>query len=180
MKQSLTLTLFMLLLVLMPCYAMAVAPEIDADKPIEITADTLDVVQEKHQAIFSGKVEAVQGNTTLYADQMIVHYRDGKSGGASGAGGAQNISLIDVRGNVVLATPTERAKGNRGFYYTEKKLMRLIGGVVLTKDKNIIKGDALEYNLKTGRSKMVSAAAAGSSPAGSPTGGRVKGLFMPN
>jgi len=51
----------------------------DRDQPIEITADRLEVQQDKQQATFSGAVEAVQGELRIKADKLVVHYRQAGS-----------------------------------------------------------------------------------------------------
>lgn len=157
----------------------------DSNKPIEITADQLEVFQDKHQAVFTGKVVAVQGETTINADKMVVLYRApddkaaakpaGKEAPATG-GDAQRIQQVDVEGNVLISTPKENARGQRGSYFVEQKVMRLYGDVVLTQGQNVLKGSALEYNTATGYSRVVSGGSPAAKGAG---GGRVKGLFVP-
>ncbi len=44
----------------------------DTSLPIEITADSLEVENERQVATFRGNVDAVQGEMNLRADQLIV------------------------------------------------------------------------------------------------------------
>lgn len=143
----------------------------DTSKPIEITADQLEVLQEQEQAIFSGNVEAVQGQVHLKSDEMTVHY--------SAEATENKISRIDVRGSVFLSTPRETAQGQRGQYNVEKGVVELHDHVLLTRDQNVIRGDTLVYNLKTGRSRVSSAGSKSAVPGQKTEGGRVKGLFVP-
>lgn len=146
----------------------------DSKEPIEITADSLEVLQDKQQAIFTGKVDAIQGGVRLKADQMVVYYRQGDEKSA----GQNKIARIDVLGNVLLATAEETARSTQGTYNVDKELVTLSGNVTLTQKKNVLKGDRLEYDMKTGRSKLLTG------PGGTGTalssGGRVKGLFVPD
>lgn len=144
--------------------------------PIEINADTLDVRQDKKTATFTGNVIATQGKLSLKSQQMIVFYRDKQEA----ASGMQRISKIDVDGDVFLSTGAETAKGKKGTYYVDQKVVRLFGDVLLTQGQNVLRGDALEYNMATGQSKIVGGAAAGGVPGVTRQGGRVKGLFMPD
>jgi len=108
--------------------------------------------------------------------------------GSPGEMGA--ISLIEVEGNVFMATPEESAKGDRGDYQTDEKLLHLFGdNVILTRDKNILRGTELVYNLESGESVLTSHGAKvpnegrvgglqGS--AANPNGGRVHSVFVPN
>lgn len=144
----------------------------DSNEPIEITADTLTVKRMNEIAVFSGNVEAVQGKTNLRSDVMTVYYRSKKN-----AEETQNtISKIDVDGNVFLTTPDETAQGDSGVYNVDKKEVILVGKVVLTQQDNVIKGNRLVYDMKSGKSQLFSEKMDG---VGQKGGGRVKGLFVP-
>jgi lipopolysaccharide export system protein LptA len=173
----------------------------DTKLPVEISADNLEVLQHENKAIFKGNVIAVQGQIRLTGDTMIVHYRqktDQPAGAqpakpaptpapanpaaansspvaAQGAMGA--ITLIEMEGHVFAATPEESAKGDKGDYQVDEKLLHLTGdNVTLTRDKNILRGTALVYNLETGRSVLTNNGA----KVGGTNGGRVRGVFVPN
>ncbi len=169
-----------------PAYAeQALTSKYDTKLPIEISSDSLEVLQHENKAIFKGNVVAVQGKIRLKADEMVVHYRQKseqqnvpksqpQGGSAQGAMGA--ISLIEVLGNVLVATPEESAKGDKGDYNVDTKLLHLFGGnVILTRDKNILRGTMLEYNLTTGRSVLTN----GSDVVGGKSSGRVHTVFVP-
>jgi|SaaInlStandDraft_6_1057023.scaffolds.fasta_scaffold11517_3 lipopolysaccharide export system protein LptA len=140
----------------------------DSSQPIEITADQLEVQQEKQLATFSGNVQAIQGDIRLQAASLQVHYwaQDGDAD-VEGA-----ISRIMAKGEVFFSSPGQTAKGDSGVYDVDKSLITLEGKVVLTREDNVIRGSRLVLNLATGRSKVSGA------PSGS--GGRVRGLFVPN
>ncbi len=154
--------------------AQAQQAMLSGDAPIEITADSLDVLQEKQVAIFTGNVEAIQGEIRLQADRMTVYYTDGSQ--PTAAQSVSRISRLDVVGKVRLVSPTETARGDRGIYYVDRRLVRLLGNVVLTRGQNVLKGDGMEYDMASGRSRLVSKP----SQAGQNGNGRVKGLFVPN
>jgi len=151
----------------------AVSGKHDANLPIEISSKTLEVLQNESKAIFKGDVIAVQGDVRIKSDEMIVYYssKDDKSNAApavtppaassvppTGQGDMGAIKSIEVHGNVVIATPQESAKGDRGDYEVATRIVHLFGdNVVLTRDKNIMKGTALEYNMETGRSLLTRA-----------------------
>src|SRR3954471_848520 len=86
----------------------------DTKKPIDITSDKLEVLQDESKAIFSGNVLAVQGDMKLKSDSMTVHYRKGAGNG--GGDKRDAVSKIDVSGNVFLTTTQETASGNSGTY----------------------------------------------------------------
>jgi len=144
----------------------------DTSQPIEITADSLDVEQERQIATFTGNVDAVQGDLILKADKLIVHYK-------SGADGENNISRIVAEGNVFLASPDSTAQGDHGVYDVDGDSMVLTGDVVLTRDENVIRGSRLTLDLATGKSRMEGAAEVAGTTAAPTKGARVKALFVP-
>lgn len=187
-------TLFLLFAACSPLAAHAKPPVASFGKnhdnhaPIEVTSDALEVLQEQNKAIFTGNVVVVQGTVRLKADNMTVYYAKGKGDpaaktgrkGKAGimAGGDSAIQKIDAAGNVFLATQEETASGSSGTYDVENQEIRLNGNVVLTRGKNVLKGEKLTYNFATGKSKLVSAATEASPSSG---GGkaRVRALFVP-
>lgn len=164
----------------------------DTSLPVEITSDTLEVLQHENKAIFKGNVVAVQGQVRLKADQMVVHYKQKSQqeqdapktpkpavapGDEQGAMGA--ITLIEVMGNVQMATPQESASGDKGDYDVPTRMLHLFGNnVVLTRDKNIMRGKALEYNMATGRSILTNGNRVIDRQ--QPDGSRVRSVFVPN
>ena len=153
----------------------------DTNKPISINSDSLEVYQQENKATFIGHVVAVQGEVHLKADKMTVHYRQ-QSGGSkkSDSSGSQGaIDRIEVEGNVFMSTPEETASGDHGVYLVSDKNIDLKDNVVLTRGKNVLKGDHLVYNMETGKSVVSS----GKGVATQTSGGkkeRVRALFVPD
>ncbi len=145
----------------------------DTSLPVEITADQLDILQKNKLAVFRGNVVAQQGTIKLRADTMTVHYRQP----TEREDGAAAVSKIEVMGNVFMATPQESAQAKKGMYDLDEKMIYLLGNVVLTRGKNVLKGERLQYNLKTGRSVIIGNS--GSKPAAGDKGSRVRGIFVP-
>jgi lipopolysaccharide export system protein LptA len=150
----------------------------DTSLPIEITADVLEVVQDQRIAIFTGNVDAIQGDMVLSADQLRVHYGD--AGDAAPAGpavpGAGSIRRIEAEGNVFLSSPRETAQGTAGVYDVASNRVTMAGAVVLTREENVIRGERLEIDLVSGRSQIF--AAVPSTEGGTPPQ-RVRALFIP-
>lgn len=144
----------------------------DTSQPIEITADNLEVEQGRQIATFTGNVDAVQGDMTLKADKLVVHYK-------SAGGGANNVSRIVADGNVFLTSPDSTAQGDHGDYNVDDDSMVLTGDVVLTRGENVIQGDRLILDLATGKSRMEGAAEVAGTTAATTKNERVRALFVP-
>ena len=133
-------------------------------QPIEITADSLEIEEERGIAIFLGNVRALQGNFLLSANRVAVAY-------AEEGAGVSAVTTIDAHENVFFSTPNETAQGDSGFYDVENGIFTLTGSVVLTRGETVIRGSRLVLDLNTGLSRLE----------GSTEGnGRVRGLFVPN
>jgi lipopolysaccharide export system protein LptA len=145
----------------------------DSKLPIEITADSLEVVQDNQIATFLGNVDAVQGDLVLTSDQLRVHYRASEDGSAGTSG---SIRRIEATGNVFLSSPKETAQGEFGVYDVDGALLTLEGSVVLTRAENVVRGERLEIDLATGRSQVFAAVP---STAGGTPSQRVKAVFVP-
>jgi lipopolysaccharide export system protein LptA len=150
-------------------FAAAALPSLNSKAPIEIVADSLEVLQKDEVALFSGNVIATQADTQIKASTMKVFYGGAKNNSNPDA---PSISKIEVTGNVFIRTKAETAQGDKGVYNVSSGIVTLTGNVALTKDKNIIKGGSLIVDMNKGYSKIVNDSSQGES-------GRVRGLFTP-
>lgn len=154
------------------------------DQPIDISSNALEVQQAKQVAIFTGQVEAIQGDLRLKADTLKVHYRQKSASPVPGAkspaqktpapASAQDdsmgsISRIEAIGNVFVSSPTETAQGETGDYDVDKKVVVLVGNVVITRGQSVLRGNKATVDMVTGRSTMEVQ-----------PGQRVRGLFVPD
>jgi lipopolysaccharide export system protein LptA len=146
--------------------AQTKSPAANRDQPIEINADSLEVQQEKQVAIFNGNVNAVQGDMRLKADQLRVFYRQGAKPGeaprAQGQGQGQgqpqgpagSIVRIEAVGRVFISSPTQTAQGDQGVYDVERNTITLANNVIITQDRNILRGARAVVDLTTGQARM--------------------------
>lgn len=151
--------------------------------PIDISADELEVVDADRRAVWRGNVEAKQGESRMRTPVLNVFF-GAKAGdapaaapGSSGGVAGQNwgaIERMEADGPVYYVTPTQQARGDHGTYMAASDTITLTGNVVVSQDKNVLQGEKLVIETKTGRSTMVSTAQ------GRNASGRVRGVFYPN
>ncbi len=156
--------------------------------PIEITSDTLQVLQQENKAIFTGHVIATQDNVKIKSEKMVVFYKQSEKNAEKpakkslisppAASEKNSIEKIIVEKNVFLSTPEETASGANGIYNVIDKKIYLNDNVVLTRDKNVLKGNKLVYDFDTGKSELTSSDSANSKDPDKKQ--RVKALFVPN
>ncbi|WP_159011176.1 LptA/OstA family protein [Bradyrhizobium sp. S69] len=85
---------------------------------------------------------------------------------APGPGGASSIKRLEARGNVVVTQKDQVVTGETAVFDTKTNLVTMLGGVVLTQGKNVLRGDRLMVDMTTGVSRVES------------DSGRVQGLFQ--
>lgn len=135
----------------------------DANAPVDVTADRIEVQDRADRALFVGNVHVRQASLTLDTARLTVAY--------SSAGGIQ-IQRLDASGGVVVRSPSETARGDFGVYDLDRRLITLIGDVVLSRGGSRINGSRLVIDLNSGR------AVVDGGPAGvGQSGGRVTGRF---
>lgn len=146
------------------------------NEPIKIEADTLEVLDDKKIAIFSGNVKVVQGKFQLVSKKLKVTY----SGGVGGKNKkeAAGIKQIDATGKVAINTPdNQSATSDWAKFDVLAKIVTIGGNVVLSQSGNVMRGDTLVIDLNTGRSKFHSTTkASGQKPGKRP---RISGVFFP-
>jgi lipopolysaccharide export system protein LptA len=151
------------------------------DQPIQIEAAALEMRDKKKEATFSGNVKVVQGDTTMTSKTLVVYYEGGSSpadgkakapaktamkSATPGPSGASSIKRLEARGSVVVTQKDQIVTGETAVFDTKTNLVTMLGGVVLTQGKNVLRGDRLIVNMTTGVSRVES------------KNGRVQGLFQ--
>ena len=136
----------------------------NADAPVDVTADRIEVQDRSDRAIFAGNVHVKQAALTLDTARLTIAY-------SGGSGGVQ-IRRLDAAGGVVVRSPSETGRGDFGIYDLDRKLITIIGNVQLTRGQNRVFGQRLVIDLNSGRAVI------DGGPAGvNQTGGRVTGHF---
>jgi lipopolysaccharide export system protein LptA len=159
------------------------------DQPIQIESATLEMRDKKKEATFSGNVKVIQGDTTMTSKTLMVFYESSSAAApppanakapaksapvqaapiqsaSPGPGGASSIKRLEARGNVVVTQKDQVVTGETAVFDTKTNLVTMLGGVVLTQGKNVLRGDRLLVDMTTGVSRVES------------DGGRVQGLFQ--
>jgi lipopolysaccharide export system protein LptA len=142
------------------------------NQPIQIEAASLAMRDKKKEATFSGNVKVVQGDTTMTSKILVVFYTPdtqppldargtAKSApplqsAAPGPGGNSSIKRLEARGNVVVTQKDQVVTGEIAVFDTKTNLITMLGGVVLTQCKNVLRGDRLLVDMTTGVSRVES------------------------
>lgn len=157
------------------------------DQPIQIEAASLEMRDKKKEATFAGNVKVIQGDTTMTSKSLVVFYdststpapaANAKGANAKaaktapmqaatpGPGGSSSIRRLEARGNVVVTQKDQVVTGETAVFDTRANMITMLGGIVLTQGKNVLRGDRLMVDMTTGVSRVES------------DSGRVQGLFI--
>jgi lipopolysaccharide export system protein LptA len=119
--------------------------------PIEFNMDSFELDERKKVAVLNGNVVIQQDKTVLKTRQLRVYYR-----GSFSSGGLQKISRMVATGKVVLTSGNQAASGNSAVFDMAAQTLILNGNVVLSQGENVIAGEKLIINMRTGKTKIVS------------------------
>ncbi len=129
----------------------------DPTAPIDVEADRLDVDDRAKVAVFRGDVHAVQGTFTVRTSEMRSHYT-GNAGLAQQLNPAEphppaQLTRIEARGKVIVtSTGGQDASGDWADFDVKENKVTLGGDVVLTQEKNVVRGTRLVIDMVTGQS----------------------------
>jgi lipopolysaccharide export system protein LptA len=149
------------------------------DQPIQIEAQALEMRDKKKEAAFAGNVKVVQGDTTMTSNSLVYDQNTMAAAPAGnpkaktapiksatpGPGGSSSIRRLEAKGSVVVTRKDQIVTGETAVFDTKTNLISMLGGVVLTKCKNVLRGDRLVVDMTTGVSRIES------------DNGKVQGLF---
>jgi lipopolysaccharide export system protein LptA len=131
----------------------------DTNAPINVSSDIFVGDFQTKVGTYVGNVVVTQADYKLRADTVKVDV----------VGGQPNKFFAD--GRVVFDSPSGTATGDHGIYdLTPPRTMTLTGNVILTKQKDVMRGTTLVVNLVTGLAHLTAK--------GMPAN-RVQSLFIP-
>lgn len=132
--------------------------EKSADRgPIQIKSDRLEAEQQMNRVTFSGEVIAVQGDVTIYADEMILHYLP------ESREIEQMISIGDVR----IVQGERVATAQKAVYRRTEGRIVLTGSPRIHRGQSSVEGDEIIFFLDEKKSLVKS------------EDGRVNAVFHP-
>jgi len=161
-----------------PGPVLAAGPLGKSSAPINIEADRMVSQEKDNSVVFSGNVDARQGDLMIRTDEMTVYYTgDAKN---SGQGSSQVKKLICL-GNVQISQGSWLGTGKRMDYYAQDRKVILSGEAKAWQGQNMVAGKTITYFLDEGRSIVEGPAqAAETGPKGKDgKPGRVKAVIQP-
>ena len=117
----------------------AKAQEAQEEQEWNITADSIEMLVDKHTIEMEGNVLVEDELVRLSAKKMLVHLDDDNKLKSIEAFGGVTVRKLDS---------TESATGDTGTYDATSETVTLSGNCILLKDKNTLTGDKVVYDRK--------------------------------
>jgi lipopolysaccharide export system protein LptA len=146
-----------------------------SNAPVDVTADQLEVQNQKCLAVWSGDAEALQATSRLRANTINIYNKTlaARTGDQPGQSCGQ-LDRMEADGQVYYVTPNQVVKGDHAVYTADSKTIVVTGDVVVAQGRNVSSGTRLVINTDTGVANMESDVKGRGQP------GRVRAVFYPD
>lgn len=118
--------------------------KMDKNQPIQIVSDRLDAYDETKNVIFSGNAVATQGDKTIKADRLIIHYKENpdktKKKEIRGMGETGDLDQVEAVGHVIITQPGRVVTGDHAIFYQDSQKVVMTGNAAMREGKNVIVG----------------------------------------
>ena len=127
------------------------------NEPIQIVADELISYNDEKYAEFVGNVKVTQGDFTIIAEKLIIHYEGDLLEGGEKSGNQEILKRIIATGNVIIDSEDYHAEADKAEYDRASRTVVLSGkNTKVVSGKNSITGSKITYNQKSGQVKVES------------------------
>jgi lipopolysaccharide export system protein LptA len=162
MMGKFTRAALLMLVMAVPGARLALAAANQPPVPVDVEANSMEIIEANKQAIFRGAVDAVRGDQHMRSDEMVVDYADVKQPDGTMK---TEVSNLDAKGNLTITTKTQVITGDWAKMNVQANTLVVGGNVKVVQGKTVLTGEKLDVDLKTNHTLM--------------SGGRVKGSFVP-
>lgn len=118
-----------------PAHALAS----DKDKPVELSADSVDIDEGKGISVYNGNVDLRQGSMQLLADQVTVKHQGRNPDHITAVGKPVRFKQDTGKGTI-------KARARQADYEVDSEVLILTGKAFLTRAGNTMKSDRIVYD----------------------------------
>jgi lipopolysaccharide export system protein LptA len=124
--------------------AVPAGAQISGSGPIQVEAETIDYRPQERMALLTGNAVVVQGGTVLRSNVLRIIYR----------ANSEEIDRVQADQEVFFSRADQRVRGDSGVLEAASNTVTITGNVVVTQGRNVLQGQQLVYNTRTGASTM--------------------------
>lgn len=110
--------------------------------PIVVTSETLTADNNAHTALFERNVVAKTTDMTIYADTMLVYYRENSG----------DVTKIESSGNVRVLRNTRIITSQKAVYHADEDKVIFTGDPRAVDGENVVTGTKMTYFISDDRS----------------------------
>jgi lipopolysaccharide export system protein LptA len=154
-----------------PAAAQQLGP--DARGPVDTVADRFEFTNSDCVGTYQGNVEAKQDDARLRTDVLKLYAAKSQKPGSSSVS-CGDLERMEALGSVYYATPQQRVHGDKAVYVAADDTITVTGDVVAVQGRNVMRGQKMVINVKTGDGQMQTSVHGRNKP------GRVRSVIYPN
>jgi len=154
MKIDISSFLRLYLTIITVCIVLISIPCMAKEQPIQIEADKMTAVEKTQSVIFSGNVDAKQGDVRIRSDKMTIFYTKAAAKEKKKSKDAQQVEKIICEGSVEVTSKEWLGTSKTMHYFSKKNLVQLIGDAKAYQGQNMVQGERIDYHLDTGQSEV--------------------------
>lgn len=129
-------------------------PAFAEDDPITVEADHMSSTEKTNSVLFTGDVDARQGDVRIRSDEMTVYYsQKGKDEGGESI--KQKVEKMINLGNVEITRGKWLGTSKKSIYLAKERQFILTGDAKAWENQNMISGEKIIYYLDEERSEVI-------------------------
>ncbi len=125
------------------------------DAPIHIEANRMTSTEKSNSVVFTGDVDAKQGDVRIRSDKMTVHYTPKKKSKKGQKAASQQVEKLICIGNVEITRAEWLGTSKKMVYLSRERQVILTDNAKAWQGQNMVSGDKIIYYLDEGRSEVV-------------------------
>ncbi len=127
-----------------------------AGVPIHVEADRMTSTEKTGSVVFTGNVDAKQGDVRIRADEMTVYYTKPEEKKEKEAKKkSQQVEKLVCLGNVEVTRGEWLGTGKKMIYLSAERQVVLMGNAKAWQGQNVVSGSKIIYYLDEGRSEVI-------------------------
>lgn len=136
-----------------------------ADAPIHIESNLMTSTEKSNSVVFTGDVDAKQGDVRIRSDEMTVYYTTADSGAKpkntkkspppSDKKATQQVEKLICIGNVEVTRGEWLGTAKKMLYLSKERQVILTDNAKAWQGQNMVSGDKIIYYLDEGRSEVI-------------------------
>jgi lipopolysaccharide export system protein LptA len=134
-------------------------PVYAGDAPIHIEANRMSSTEKTNSVVFTGDVDARQGDVRIRSDEMTVYYAQAtdkdKKNSTGTKSATQQVEKLICTGKVEISRGEWLGTAKKMTYLSKERQVILTDNAKAWQGKNMVSGDKIIYYLDEGRSEVV-------------------------